>query len=314
MVLSNSLGTTLAMWEPQVPALSEHFGVLRYDHPGHGEGRGDPPVQLRRGARARRARDPRRARASSASRSAGSRSAARSACGSRCTRPSASTASCWPAPPRASARARTGCSAPRPCAPCGVEAIADAVLALWFTPRTHRDRARARERLPRDDGLGRARGLRRLLRGARRLGAGRRAQRRSARRRSCSPAARIRPRRPRRARRSSERIPGARMSILAGAGPPRQPRAARGVHAAPARSSDDAARRWRSHEPGPDDERYERGMQVAPRGARRRARRCRGCAHDRLHGRLPGATSRATCGATSGAARASIAACAAPSR
>jgi 3-oxoadipate enol-lactonase len=36
VLLSNSLGTTLEMWEPQVPALSERFAVLRYDHPGHG--------------------------------------------------------------------------------------------------------------------------------------------------------------------------------------------------------------------------------------------------------------------------------------
>jgi|tagenome__1003787_1003787.scaffolds.fasta_scaffold20956981_4 3-oxoadipate enol-lactonase len=38
LVLSNSLGTTLALWDPQMPALTEHFSVLRYDHPGHGLG------------------------------------------------------------------------------------------------------------------------------------------------------------------------------------------------------------------------------------------------------------------------------------
>lgn len=37
LVLSNSLGTTLEMWEPQIPALSEHFRVLRYDTRGHGQ-------------------------------------------------------------------------------------------------------------------------------------------------------------------------------------------------------------------------------------------------------------------------------------
>jgi 3-oxoadipate enol-lactonase len=42
LLLANSLGTTSAMWEPQLPALCERFAVLRYDHPGHGEGRGDP--------------------------------------------------------------------------------------------------------------------------------------------------------------------------------------------------------------------------------------------------------------------------------
>jgi len=36
VVLSDSLGSTLDMWEPQVPALAESFSVLRYDHPGHG--------------------------------------------------------------------------------------------------------------------------------------------------------------------------------------------------------------------------------------------------------------------------------------
>jgi 3-oxoadipate enol-lactonase len=36
LLLSNSLGTTHAMWEPQIPALTEHFRVLRYDRRGHG--------------------------------------------------------------------------------------------------------------------------------------------------------------------------------------------------------------------------------------------------------------------------------------
>ena len=37
LVLSNSLGTTHAMWDPQVAALTEHFRVLRYDSRGHGQ-------------------------------------------------------------------------------------------------------------------------------------------------------------------------------------------------------------------------------------------------------------------------------------
>ena len=37
LVLSNSLGTTLDMWLPQMPALLEHFRVLRYDTRGHGQ-------------------------------------------------------------------------------------------------------------------------------------------------------------------------------------------------------------------------------------------------------------------------------------
>lgn len=36
LVLSNSLGTTCDMWLPQLPTLSEHFRVLRYDTRGHG--------------------------------------------------------------------------------------------------------------------------------------------------------------------------------------------------------------------------------------------------------------------------------------
>jgi 3-oxoadipate enol-lactonase len=36
LVLSNSLGATLAMWEAQVAALSQNFRVLRYDTRGHG--------------------------------------------------------------------------------------------------------------------------------------------------------------------------------------------------------------------------------------------------------------------------------------
>jgi 3-oxoadipate enol-lactonase len=36
VVLSGSLGSTLAMWDPQVPAVADRFRVLRYDHPGHG--------------------------------------------------------------------------------------------------------------------------------------------------------------------------------------------------------------------------------------------------------------------------------------
>ncbi|WP_019142965.1 3-oxoadipate enol-lactonase [Noviherbaspirillum massiliense] len=36
LVLSNSLGTTLDMWTPQMPALAQHFHLLRYDTRGHG--------------------------------------------------------------------------------------------------------------------------------------------------------------------------------------------------------------------------------------------------------------------------------------
>lgn len=37
VVLSNSLGTALGMWDPQIPALSRRYRVLRYDSRGHGQ-------------------------------------------------------------------------------------------------------------------------------------------------------------------------------------------------------------------------------------------------------------------------------------
>ena len=36
LVLSNSLGTSFAMWEELLPSLAERFRVLRYDQRGHG--------------------------------------------------------------------------------------------------------------------------------------------------------------------------------------------------------------------------------------------------------------------------------------
>lgn len=42
VVLSNSLGTDLSMWAPQVAALGEHFRVLCYDTRGHGQSDAPP--------------------------------------------------------------------------------------------------------------------------------------------------------------------------------------------------------------------------------------------------------------------------------
>ncbi len=36
LLLGGSLGTTLAMWEPQLPALTRTYRVIRFDHRGHG--------------------------------------------------------------------------------------------------------------------------------------------------------------------------------------------------------------------------------------------------------------------------------------
>lgn len=41
LVLSNSLGTDVSMWAPQMPEFAKHFRVLRYDTRGHG--RSDAP-------------------------------------------------------------------------------------------------------------------------------------------------------------------------------------------------------------------------------------------------------------------------------
>jgi 3-oxoadipate enol-lactonase len=49
VVLSNSLGTNLSMWDSQAAALARDYHVLRYDTRGHGQsGRGTAPVTLER--------------------------------------------------------------------------------------------------------------------------------------------------------------------------------------------------------------------------------------------------------------------------
>jgi 3-oxoadipate enol-lactonase len=42
LMLSNSLGTTLEMWSPQMEALTSRFRVLRYDSRGHGQSASPP--------------------------------------------------------------------------------------------------------------------------------------------------------------------------------------------------------------------------------------------------------------------------------
>ena len=43
LVMSNSLGTTLGMWDPQVAPLARHFRLVRYDRRGHGKSGVTPP-------------------------------------------------------------------------------------------------------------------------------------------------------------------------------------------------------------------------------------------------------------------------------
>jgi 3-oxoadipate enol-lactonase len=42
LVFSNSLGTNLAMWDPQIPSLAVRFRILRYDTRGHGQSEATP--------------------------------------------------------------------------------------------------------------------------------------------------------------------------------------------------------------------------------------------------------------------------------
>ncbi|HXH02116.1 MAG TPA: 3-oxoadipate enol-lactonase [Candidatus Competibacteraceae bacterium] len=52
LVLSNSLGTDLAMWDAQIPAFTQRFRVLRYDSRGHGQSAVTPgPYTIERLAR-----------------------------------------------------------------------------------------------------------------------------------------------------------------------------------------------------------------------------------------------------------------------
>ena len=49
LMLSNSLGTAMAMWEPQMAAFGERFRVIRYDCRGHGQSEiGDTPYSVER--------------------------------------------------------------------------------------------------------------------------------------------------------------------------------------------------------------------------------------------------------------------------
>jgi 3-oxoadipate enol-lactonase len=49
VMMSNSLGTTHRMWDPQIPTLTRRFRVLRYDRRGHGQSDAPPgPYSIER--------------------------------------------------------------------------------------------------------------------------------------------------------------------------------------------------------------------------------------------------------------------------
>jgi 3-oxoadipate enol-lactonase len=136
VVLSNSLGTTLEMWEPQVPVLSEQVAVLRYDHQGHGTGRDSAPARSIE-ALARGVLD-----------LLDERGMGRV---SFCGLSLGGAVGMWLAinAPERIDRLALACTSARfgvrenwlaraaTVRASSVEAVADAVLQLWFTPRTH---------------------------------------------------------------------------------------------------------------------------------------------------------------------------------
>ena len=96
LMLSNSLGTTLQMWDGQVAPFTQHFRLVRYDRRGHGKS-GVPQGALHHGtSRPRRACRARRSSASRRRTGAGFPWAAWSASGSAPTRPTGSSGSCSP--------------------------------------------------------------------------------------------------------------------------------------------------------------------------------------------------------------------------
>jgi 3-oxoadipate enol-lactonase len=142
LVLSASLGTTGDLWEPNVPLLAPHRRVVRYDHPGHG---GSAPGPRTIGGFAR-------AFLGLADELELDRFAF-------CGLSLGGMVGMWlgaHAPERLD-RLVLCCTAPRlPSAPYleraatvrehGLEAVADAVVERWLTPR-HRDRERWRRML-----------------------------------------------------------------------------------------------------------------------------------------------------------------------
>src|SRR5262249_19867649 len=141
VVLAGSLGSTLAMWEPQLPALEPTFRVLRYDHPGHAESPlpDDPSIAAFAASVAELLDGYGFERVSSVGLSLGGAVAMQPALDAPeridrlvlcATAARLATAEVWEE--RAAVVRRDG-----------VEAIADAVLGRWFTP-AYRDAQRFR--------------------------------------------------------------------------------------------------------------------------------------------------------------------------
>ena len=154
----------------QLPGVAERFRVLTYDHPGHGASRVPESAVHRRVASRRRCSRSSTTCGSSASPCAASRSEGWSRWRSRSRRRSASSVSSSPARPPTSGRPRRGASERAVVRAEGMEAIADAVVARWFTPRFAVERSGDGRALPRDARRDADRGVRALLRGGRGMG------------------------------------------------------------------------------------------------------------------------------------------------
>ena len=116
LMLSNSLGTNLHMWDEQVGPFTQHFRLVRYDRRGHGKSERAQGPLLHGAARPRRGRRARRARHCKRSIGAACRWAAWSACGSAPMRATASTSLSSPTRPPISPTRRCGRAASSWCA------------------------------------------------------------------------------------------------------------------------------------------------------------------------------------------------------
>ena len=107
LMLSNSLGSTMQMWEPQMKALTQVFRVIRYDRRGHGKSNVPPaPYTMERfGRDVLAVYDPMEALKEGAPSISEAPSAP--------TRRTDSARSCWPTPPAITRTRRAGTTASR---------------------------------------------------------------------------------------------------------------------------------------------------------------------------------------------------------